>query len=595
MRLVTATLAAAAFAVALLEGAAPVVGLLSPAVPPRPAKPAMTTPHRAAGPVARGPAQTPPPPNPALAVSLASSPLVLIRYDHWSAADERGFGDFVRSIAESDCDTVSSCLHGPGNPFRASDPASMPFRADCADFPYLLRAYYAWKKGLPFSYESDVAPRGHTSDLRYSPRGNRVTERQDVLSGATTGYALLETLRDAISTATYRIDPDLDAPLPPDLYSPAIKPESIRAGTLIYDPNGHVATVYRVDPDGRIFYVDAHPDETVTRGNYDMRFVRALPGMGAGFKNWRPVKLVGATRRADGVLTGGHMELATNDQIADFSEVQYFGTEGRPATDGGWRSGVFLLHGQSVDYYDYVRAMLAGGTLRFKPLKEVGEMVASNCADLHYRAEAVNVAIKAGIEELPEPDRLPPNIYGTEGVWEVYSTPSRDARLKTAFKELRDQVARFMTMYRQHDPRLVYTGHDLAGDLLRLYAARTAACTIAYTRSDGSRVSFGYEEARRRLFAMSFDPYQCTEHRWGAHTPQELATCHDGERKRAWYMAEQPLRNQIDRTYEARMDFTLAELRTPGPGKGVAQPPDTDVRVYLLGQMQPGASEHAER
>ncbi len=239
--------------------------------------------------------------------------------------------------------------------------------------------------------------------------------------------------------------------------------------------------------------------------------------------------------------------------------------------------------------------MLAGGTLRFKPLKEVGEMVASNCADLHYRAEAVNVAIKAGIEELPEPDRLPPNIYGTEGVWEVYSTPSRDARLKTAFKELRDQVARFMTMYRQHDPRLVYTGHDLVGDLLRLYAARTAACTITYTRSDGSRVSFGYEEARRRLFAMSFDPYQCAEHRWGAHTPQELATCHDGERKRAWYVAEQPLRNQIDRTYEARMDFTLAELRTPGPGKGVARPPDTDVRAYLLGQMQPGASEHAER
>ena len=101
--------------------------------------------------------------------------------------------------------------------------------------------------------------------------------------------------------------------------------------------------------------------------------------------------------------------------------------------------------------------------------------------------------------------------------------------------------------------------------------------------SDGSKASFGYEEARRRLFRMSFDPYQCIEHRWGAHTPAELSTCRDGARKRAWYVAEQTLRNQLDRTYDARMDFTLADLKTPGPGKGVPSPPDIDVRAYLMG------------
>ena len=61
-----------------------------------------------------------------------------------------------------------------------------------------------------------------------------------------------------------------------------------------------------------------------------------------------------------------------------------------------------------------------------------------------------------------EPERLPVNIYGTEGDWEDYSTPSRDARLKTAFKELRDAAERFMTLYRAHDPRLIYHGSDLA-------------------------------------------------------------------------------------------------------------------------------------
>ena len=35
------------------------------------------------------------------------------------------------------------------------------------------------------------------------------------------------------------------------------------------------------------------------------------------------------------------------------------------------------------------------------------------------------------------------------------------------------------------------------------------------------------------------------------------------------------------------MDFTLDELGTPGPGKGVAAPPDIDVRAYLLTQVEP--------
>ena len=436
-----------------------------------------------------------------------------------------------------------------------------------------------------------MEPRGASRDIRYTPDGNEVTARHDVLSGSTTGYALLETLRDAVSSATYRIHPDRETPLEQDFYSPALKPGAIRPGTVIYDPNGHLATVYRIGTDGRIFYLDAHPDESVTHGSYDMRFVRARPGMGAGFKNWRPEKLVGATRTSDGVLTGGHIVLAKNANLKDFSDTQYFGTGQRPAADRDWAAGTFTLNGQTLNYYDYVRAMMAGGKLEFDPVKEVGEMVASNCADLHYRADAVNVAIAAGTQNLPEPDRLPPNIYGTEGLWEIYSTPSRDARLKTAFKELRDQTERFIRMYLRRDRRLNYHGSDLAADLLRIYDQQAATCKITYTRRDGSEVSFGYEEARRRLFRLSFDPYQCVEHRWGADSPAELATCKDGAVKRAWYAAEQKLRNQLDRAYEARMDFTLDELKTPGPGKGVATPPDIDVRAYLLSVqgVKPGA------
>lgn len=520
-------------------------------------------------------------PSPQAVVEGYSTGIYLIRYDRWTESDERGFGEFVTGLGETNCRTVNDCLHSAGNPFRASDPPGIYFRADCADLPYVLRAYYAWKRGLPFSYVSAVTPRGHARDIRYSKNGNEVVERKDVLSGSMSGYELLEELRDQISSATYRMHPDLDDPVP-DLYSPAITAKSIRPGTLIYDPNGHVATVYRVDPDGRINYVDAHPDDSMTRGFYDIRFVRSRPGMGAGFKNWRSAVLQNATRRADGVYTGGHIVLPRNAQIADFSDEQYFGNGPRPPSDSEWGVGGFKLNGEYLNYYDFVRATLAGGRLEFDPVKEIHDLVDSNCADLHYRGEAVDLSIDAGLQNQPQPDRLPANIYGTDGDWETYSTPSRDARLKTAFKEVRDEAKRFVAMYRKNDPKLVYRGNDLVADLIAVYDQEAAKCRITYTRTDGSRVTLGYEDARLRLFRMSFDPYHCIERRWGAMDAVELSTCRDGAVKQAWYAAEQNLRNQIDRTYDAQMDFTLDELRTPGPGKGVASPPDIDARAYLL-------------
>lgn len=511
------------------------------------------------------------------AAPAAAEPVRIIS-DRWTAHDERGFGAFITAIGESGCRTVEACLRGPANPFRASDPPGVRFRADCADLPYFLRFYYAWKRGLPFSYVSAVAPRGRSRDIRYSASGNHVIARADVPTGAD-ALVVLNRLRDQISSATYRIHPMLEVP-ESDFYSPAITPAAIRPGTVIYDPNGHLALVYRIEKDGRIRYIDAHPDNSLTRGFYDQRFVRARPGMGAGFKNWRPQRLAGAHRGADGVWTGGHVVLDANAALPDFALTQFYGS-GAVGNDSGWKDGAFILNGQRLDYYDYVRAEMAGGSLHFDPLIEVRDMVASNCADLGYRADAVNLALAAGLQNRPAPARLPPNIYGTDGDWETYSTPSRDARLKTAFKELRDAVARFMALGRARDPRLTYRGHDLAADMLAVYDRAARACSITYVRSDGAPVRLGYEEARRRLFAMSFDPYQCVERRWGAGGA-ELASCPDGAVKQRWYRAEQGLRNQLDRTYEARMDFTLTELEAGGAGTGPASPPDIDTRAWLL-------------
>ncbi|HUO97523.1 MAG TPA: hypothetical protein VMU01_02580, partial [Rhizomicrobium sp.] len=92
----------------------------------------------------------------------------VIRTDHWSDTDEKEFSAFVTELGESGCNTVDKCLHDPRNPYRGTDPPGTVFESDCADLPYYLRFYYAWKRGLPFSFAAEVAPRGHTRDMRYT-------------------------------------------------------------------------------------------------------------------------------------------------------------------------------------------------------------------------------------------------------------------------------------------------------------------------------------------------------------------------------------------------------------------------------------------
>jgi hypothetical protein len=75
------------------------------------------------------------------------------------------------------------------------------------------------------------------------------------------------------------------------------------------------------------------------------------------------------------------------------------------------------------------------------------------------------------------------------------------------------------------------------------------------------------------------------ERRWGAKDPGDLATCSDAADKRAWYEAEQRLRNQPDRTYDVRMGFSLADLKKAVPGSGIDQPPDIDVLALLGGGL----------
>ncbi len=501
----------------------------------------------------------------------------------WTESDERAFGEFVAAIGNSNCRTYDECLKGPWNIYRASDPKGMFFYADCADLPYALRAYFAWKNGLPFSYVSGVAPVGQSRDLRYSRYGNYATRRTDVVPQAEGAFpnarTVLTTANNIVSSAMFRFAPEPSRGELFDFYPVKLQKGSIRPGTVIYDPNGHVAVVYNVDDEGRIRFIDTHPDNSLTRGSYGKRFVRASPPMGAGFKNWRPMRLVGAKQGADGTWYGGRVVLAGDAALADWSDEQFYGTESpRPQ---GWSSAAFAYQGERLDYYDYVRQAVAGRDVAYDPLVETRAMVRELCDDLYYRAISVDIAVKAGLHRQAQPQRLPDNIYGTHGDWETYSTPSRDARLKASFAELRDQVVRFVAMAEADDPKLDYAGADLARDLKLAYTEEAAACKVVYSASDGSERELSFDEARQRAFDFSFDPYHCPELRWGARSEAELATCPDGGVKRAWYEAQQRLRNQTERTYDTRMGFSLADLNARAPGSGWDVPPDTDVMGAL--------------
>ena len=323
----------------------------------------------------------------------------------WTERDEKGFEEFVQRIGESGCRNMHTCLVGvQSNPlFRASNPPGMHFYADCADLPYMLRAYYAWKNGLPFSYSVAVTPLGFSKDIRYTARGNAVSSRRDLVEASIDARKAIPQVVDAISSAHYRYPPSTTKKLLPDHYPVRIARDTIKPGTIIYDPNGHVAVVYKVTPDGRIHYIDTHPDNSLTRGVYGKAFTRSSPAMGAGFKRWRPQTLVGATQRPDGSYHGGHIVLAADKDIADWSDEQFFGTEKeRPKA---WNAGKFVLEGETLEYYDYVRRRLANAGFKYNPLDETRAMVRALCEDLKYRVDAVDVAIKANIHKRPQPDR----------------------------------------------------------------------------------------------------------------------------------------------------------------------------------------------
>ena len=513
----------------------------------------------------------------------------------WEARDEAGYSEFVQGIGRSDCASLEACLQSDANPYRAdTDPV---LRGDCADMAYILRAYYAWKNGLPFSFQNVMRTAdGARDDLRYSTGGNVVAHRRSIRNGVRDAHAFLLSIGGEVSTAMFRTHPETGGARSfDDFYPVEISRDAIKPGVIAYDIYGHVGIVYEVLEDGRVLVVASHPDETVTRTTYGANFMRSKPELGAGLKAWRPIEVDGARVDKKGALNGGEMRAVANENLPHYSLEQYFGNTPHPS--GVWHYGEFQFRDRTLKYYDYVRRKLAAPDFSYNPIEELRHGMQTICGALRSRKVAVDKAVLSRIHLKPHPKKLPPNIFGTYGEWEEYSTPSRDARLKVSFIELRRDMQRLVEDVESGAAGVHYDGDDLAGDLMAAYEEERNACTFTYWRSDKTRVRLNFAHAMERLFDISFDPYHCPERRWGARG-SELSTCTDNAVKDQWYNAQRFLRYQAERTYDVRMDFALDELKPPmiaSPsegGLGVEAPADADLKGYLARLNRPLVAEN---
>lgn len=529
-----------------------------------------------------------------------SAPWV-VKKEAWSADDEKKWQDFVKRIGQSKCNTLDTCLASEANPYRDQLDLDGTHYADCADFPMYLRAYFSYRNRLPFSvvYGIETNPLSGTQmahlekrraeelakgklekfeeslkDVRYSLNGNFPKSRVGVphVNGTRRDFFnIASSIANVISSATYRMH-DTAGPVEADFYSPMITRDSIKPGTVLYKVTGHVAVVYDVTEEGEVKFVDAHPDNSISRGSFSREFVLSNPFQGGGFKNWRPFKLVAKEKSAagadlsvkkerDGSILNARFVFAKDSEIADFSSEQYYGN--RPSSNWDWKTGKYVHRGQELNFFDFAERRLASPGYRAEPVKLLKRSLLSLCQDMKDRSEAVQKAIDSEIHTHEHPENLPRNIYGAEGEWESYSTPGRDLRLRKKALDVIDDVKVYMKRIEKRDPFYKFDGTlvQMKTQLINVYNEVNSSCRISYKNSLNQVVKMDLSTALNRVTRISFDPYFCPERRWGARYRSELSTCVETADKAQWYEYTQFLRNQVIRDPTEIMGYSLDDVQ----------------------------------
>ena len=420
------------------------------------------------------------------------------------------------------------------------DQMGLIIRPDCADLPYFLRAYFAFKMGLPFGYakcsrggggngptchawwniqkeepapvpvEQNIASRtlmGMLPPPAPHPISTAPPKRPPGLA-ASFGHYVGTTVADGVHSGSARTALSDENT---DYYPVPLTQDTLRPGTIFADPYGHVLVIARrvaqsEGEAGVILAVDGQPDGTVARkrfwrGNFLFAQDPALGG--PGFKRFRPIM-----RDKNGVLRRlTNAEIAKDPQYGDFSLDQA-------------KLGI-------EDFYDRMDDVMSPSPL--DPLRAMKEAITSLEEQVKTRVTSVENGRKyqsSGRGDAEMPDGA--TIFETTGAWEDFATPSRDLRLLIAMDVVRgfpERVARRPERYAMPSGKSVA---DVKAELESVLASELAARKFSYPRSDGSTWTLALKDVLERAtdLEMAYNLNDCVELRWGApEKSEEASTC----------------------------------------------------------------------
>ncbi len=382
-------------------------------------------------------------------------------------------------------------------------------RPDCADFPYTLRAYFAWKNGLPMGFR-----RCRRGSAKRAPTCGDLQTNLHKAEYEDPVQSFERFARKKVAGTVHSSSPrTLGSDESTDLYAVELDRHALRPGAVYADPYGHVMVVAKWFPPtearaGVLMAADAQPDGTIGRRHFwKGSFIFPDDGTvsGGGFKRFRPVY-----RDTGGMHAMTNAEIAASEEYGDFSLEQ-------------WEAG-------KVAFYDRMDELINPEPM--DPKKAfVGTLDALD-QQLRRRVESVDNGEgwkrkhKRKVMDMPEGA----SIFLTSGPWEDFSTPARDLRLLVAV----DTVLDFPSKVARLPHRFVLGPGETpaqAGEVLeRVLAEEAAGRSYTYRRSDGSEWTLTMADvlARRAEIELSWNPNDCVEHRWFARpeaNAEEYATC----------------------------------------------------------------------
>jgi hypothetical protein len=455
------------------------------------------------------------------------------------------------------------------------DEMRIVLRPDCADLPYFLRAYFAFKMGLPFGYTkcsrggggkppkcyswaNIQSPEAATASSNQTPKPaasvNQKPEPPASPNQTPQATASLSQNPPASAAAAGPVNhnaaaaaagPGNQNPEPPkrlglaasfghylgivadavqsgavrtlasddntDFYTVPLTQATLRPGIVYADPYGHVMMLVRRVPQSG----GAAGIFLAVDGEPDGTVARKRFWRGTFLFAHEPALGGPGFKRFRPIVreAGGALRRLTNAEIA--KNPQY---------------GDFSLEQAQLgveDFYDRMDEVMSPEPL--DPLRAMKEAISSLEEQVKTRVTSVENGRKyqnTGHGDATMPDG--PAIFATTGAWEDFATPARDFRLLIAIDVVRgfpDRIARRPERYAMPKDKSVA---DVKAELESVLGTELAARKFSYMRSDGSAWTLSLKDVVDRAadLEMAYNLNDCVELRWGApEASDEASTC----------------------------------------------------------------------